>query len=248
MRDNLSLIWLAILVLLLSGCDLNRLRHLNDPPPLTQIENPTADPKYHPVTTPLPHAIPMHKSSNSLWQPGARSFFKDQRANQPGDILTVLVDISDQGQMENKTDASRTSELKSGITAAAGFEVEGKRRLLPSTAQLSNLVDLKSSPNHTANGKIDRKETIKIKLAAMVIQVLPNGNLVIRGRQELRVNYEVRDVQITGIVRPQDITSENTVDYDKIAEARIAYDGRGDLSYVQTPPLGQKILDTIIPF
>lgn len=240
--------FLFLTFILLEGCDTNRLRHLGDSPPLTQIENPQAHPDYRPVSIPLPDPIPLRKSINSLWQPGARSFFKDQRAHQTGDILTVLVDLDDEGQLQNNTQTARTSALTDSIKAIAGYEKYLAAKLLPSDANLNNLVNVSSNPNHNAAATINRKETIKTKLAAIVIQVLPNGNLVIKGRQEIRVNHELRDVQITGIIRRQDISSENTVDYDKIAEARISYDGRGDLSYIQTPPVGQKILDTLIPF
>lgn len=232
---------------LLGGCDLTRLRHLGEAPPLTQIENPIKLPDYKPVTMPLPSSVVHEKSENSLWQPGARSFFKDQRACQPGDILTVLVDINDTGQLQNKTNATRTTSANDTITAAAGYEKYFKKGL-PSGYVLPGLVNLSSNPSHNASAKIDRSEKISIKLAATVIQVLPNGNLVIRGRQEIRVNQEVRDLQISGIVRPQDIATDNTINYEKIAEARIGYDGRGDMSYVQSPPYGQQILDAILPF
>lgn len=239
-------IWMIFSLTLIS-CDGNRLRQLGDPPPFTQLENPVLQPAYRPVTMPLPEPVVYHDTANSLWQPGARSFFKDQRAQQTGDILTVVVDLNDQGQLQNSTTASRNSSALEQITNAAGFEKYAKK-ILPSTVVPANLINLSSAPAHSGTGQINRKETIQVKLAATVTQVLSNGNLVIQGRQEVRVNQELRELQILGVVRPQDITSNNTVPYEKIAEARISYDGRGDLSYIQTPPVGQKVLQTILPF
>jgi flagellar L-ring protein precursor FlgH len=247
MQDKLKLLFSFCISLSLSGCDLTRLRHIGEQPPLSRVENPTKRPDYHPVSTPLPQSLPEDESENSLWQRGARSFFKDQRACQPGDILTVLVNINDTGQLQNQTKATRSSSSTDIVTAAAGFEQYAKK-VLPSSFNLPNLVNLSSNPDHDGNAKINRSEQIRMKLAAMVTQVLPNGNFVINGRQEIRVNQEVRDLQISGIVRPQDISTDNTINYEKIAEARIGYDGRGDMSYVQSPPYGQQFLDAILPF
>jgi flagellar L-ring protein precursor FlgH len=239
--------YLLLLALFLVNCDGNRLRQLGDPPPFTQLENPTLQPAYRPITMPLPDPIVYQGTANSLWQPGARSFFKDQRAHQTGDILTVIVDLNDQGQLQNNTTASRNSSILEQINNAGGFESYAGK-ILPAAANPANLINMLSTPTHSGTGQINRKETINIKLAATVIQVLSNGNLVIQGRQEFRINQEMRELQILGIVRHQDISSNNTVPYEKIAEARISYDGRGDISYVQTPPAGQKVIQTLLPF
>lgn len=248
---HLNLLVKAIVVCVLcgviGGCDYSRLRHIGEPPPMTRIENPATRPDYLPVHIPLPTPISPQESANSLWQPGARSFFKDQRAGQVGDVVTVVVKVDDQGKLQNQTQAVRSSASNTTVNAAAGFE-KYARKVLPSAFGLPNLVDLSSSPNHNGNATINRKEQINLRIAALVVQQLPNGNMVINGRQEIRVNQEVRDISIAGIIRRQDISSDNTISYDKIAEARITYDGRGDMSYVQSPPYGQQLLDTILPF
>ncbi len=111
-----------------------------------------------------------------------------------------------------------------------------------------NLVGLNSGSTSEGSGSIRRNEEIELKLASVITDVLPNGNLVIYGRQEVRVNFEVRELAIAGIVRPEDITSANTISYEKIAEARISYGGRGQITDVQQPRYGQQLYDIIFPF
>jgi flagellar L-ring protein precursor FlgH len=82
----------------------------------------------------------------------------------------------------------------------------------------------------------------------VVTDRLPNGNFVIAGRQEVRVNSELRELRIAGVIRPEDISSRNTIDYFKVAEARIAYGGRGTISRVQKPRYGQRLYEFVVPF
>ncbi|TIV92058.1 MAG: flagellar basal body L-ring protein, partial [Mesorhizobium sp.] len=105
-----------------------------------------------------------------------------------------------------------------------------------------------SSTETNADGEIKRSEDIELNVAAVVTEVLPNGNLMIRGSQEVRVNYELRVLTIAGMVRPSDIGAENTIPYERIAEARISYGGRGRASEVQQPAYGQQVLDQVLPF
>ena len=196
---------------------------------------------------PMPDPAPQVRQANSLWRTGARAFFKDQRANQIGDILTVMIEISDKAELSNTTSRSRANTEDASIGAFLGYETS-LSRVLPETINPGSLVDLDSQSSNTGAGSIDREESIELKVAAVITQKLPNGNLVLIGRQEVRVNFEVRQLQIAGVIRPEDITAQNTVSYEKIAEARISYGGVGHITDVQQPRYGQQIYDIIWPF
>ena len=238
----------AGLVAGIAGCQTaERLKEINKPPLLTPIESPTAHPGYRPVTMPMPQPQPARFSSNSLWRNGARSFFKDQRASRVGDILTVVVDIKDKAEIESETTRDRSAEEKFGFNALFGLKKLADK-VLPSGIVTSNLVDVSSSGKSDGEGSIDREEKVNTRMAAVVTQLLPNGNMVIEGRQEVRVNQEKREVLVAGVVRPEDITSDNTISVSKIAEARVSYGGRGRITDVQNPRWGQQVLDTVMPF
>ncbi|PHQ70033.1 MAG: flagellar basal body L-ring protein, partial [Sneathiella sp.] len=170
-----------------------------------------------------------------------------QRAAQVGDILTVMVAISDEASLNNSTDTSRTTSEDAGFTGLLGLESQ-VTKVLPEGTTASALIDLGSEHSMSGSGAVNRKETINMEIAAIVTQILPNGNMVISGRQEVRVNFESRDLSVTGVVRPEDITSDNTIQSSKIAEARIAYGGRGHLTDVQQGRYGQQLFDIIFPF
>lgn len=233
------------LVILLGGCAaLDRLKLIGEQPPLTPINNPTAQPGYKPVQMPMPAARPAVYQPNSLWRSGSRAFFKDQRAHQVGDILTVKVKITDKAAIENGTKRSRKANEDSGVD-----NFFGKTKLpLLNSALPTKILTADSTAATEGKGTIDRKEEITTNVAGVVTQVLPNGNLVIEGRQEIRVNYEVRELVVAGIVRPEDIESDNTIESSKIAQARIAYGGRGQITDVQQPRYGQQVLDVLLPF
>lgn len=238
----------ALGALMLGGCNvMNRLANVGDSPDLTPVQNPTGNPNYQPVSMPMPAPQPMSQQANSLWRPGARAFFKDQRASKVGDILTVVVNISDSGAMNNATSRSRNMTENAGASAFLGYE-SSANSFLPEQVQPGNLVDVESAGNHKGTGTIQRNETITTRIAAVVTQILPNGNLVISGRQEVRVNFEVRELLISGVIRPEDILSSNTISSDKIAEARMSYGGRGQITDVQQPRYGQQIYDILFPF
>jgi len=159
----------------------------------------------------------------------------------------VLVQIEDRAQLANTTSRSRDNSESLGVQNLFGLE-NPVRRIAPSAIDPASLVDLSSANSSTGSGAIQRREQVTLRVATTVVQTLPNGNLVVAGRQQVRVNSELRDLAVSGVIRPQDITRENTIAHDRLAEARITYGGRGTLSDVQTPRYGQQILDIILPF
>jgi len=240
---------LSLAALTLSGCNtLTRLSEIGEEPKLSAISNPTEKAGYRPVTMPMPDPVTPRPMANSLWRPGARAFFKDQRAAKVGDILTVSVAITDNASLSNSTSQNRGGDGESmGITSLLGLE-NSINKVLPNSVDASDLAGVTSSRDITGTGSIARTETINISVAAVVVQVLPNGNLVVAGNQEIRVNYELRQLQVSGVIRREDISSTNTIDSSDIAELRVAYGGRGTISDVQTPRYGSQLLDVILPF
>lgn len=227
----------------------DRLKNIGKAPALSAIENPTAQKGYKPVQMPMPTPTPVNYSPNSLWQTGSRAFFKDQRANRVGDILTVEVSITDSAKLDNTSKRSRTNSDNVGLAGSIGTQIASViPNALIGNGDPSSLAEATSDSSSEGSGEIDRSEAITVTVAAVVLQVLPNGNLVIEGRQEIRVNFEVRELLVAGIVRPEDISSSNTIASEKIAEARIAYGGRGQLTDVQQPRYGQQVMDIILPF
>src|SRR5215813_13976202 len=242
-----SLLGTAAMASLLTNCAaLDRIKQLGEPVTLTPIDNPTAKPGYKPVQMPMPNPQPAVYNPNSLWRNGSRAFFKDQRAHQVGDILTVKVKFTDKATLENDTSRSRKNNEDSGVTDYIGSKTLGAsaaKAILP-----GRILTADSTASSEGKGSIDRKEELSTNVAGVVTQVLPNGNLVVEGKQEVRVNYEVRELIVAGIVRPEDIESDNTIDSTKIAEARIAYGGRGQITDIQQPRYGQQVLDVLLPF
>jgi flagellar L-ring protein precursor FlgH len=235
-------------VLLLSGCGtLQRLSEVGSPPPMTPTTDPTHDPKWRPVTMPMPGPEPTQATANSLWRGGSRAFFKDQRAAQVGDIVTVVVNTVDSAALTNNTTADRKASQNLGVPGLFGLEATLKRAL-PSGTDLTNLLSTSTAGVNQGTASIARNETVQLRVAGVITQVLPNGNLVVSGHQEMRVNSELRELVISGVIRPQDIASDNTVQHDRMAEARISYGGRGQLTDVQTARWGQQVIDLASPF
>jgi flagellar L-ring protein FlgH len=236
----------VVLAMLLGSCSaLDRLKNIGEQPALSAIENPTAQPGYKPVQMPMPAPQPATYSPNSLWRNGSRAFFKDQRAMQVGDILTVKVKITDNAKFENETSRSRTNKEDSGVT-----DFIGSKLLTGDAAKLmpGKILTADSTASSDGKGSVNRQEALLTNVAAVVTQLLPNGNLVVEGKQEVRVNFEIRELIVAGIVRPEDIESDNTIDSTKIAQARIAYGGRGQITDVQQPRYGQQVMDVLLPF
>ena len=234
--------------LTLAGCNMvDRIAAVGNTPELQPIENPTLKPDYQPVSLPMPQPEIARYHANSLWRAGARSFFKDQRAHRIGDILTVLIQIDDDASVNNSTQRTRDNDEGASLGGLFGLESE-LSKVFPEGIVPSKLIDIGSESKSNGTGTIGRQEEINLRIAAVVTQLLPNGNLVIQGSQQVRVNFEVRELSVIGIVRREDINSDNTVRHDQIAEARIVYGGRGTLSDVQKPRYGQEIFDIIYPF
>jgi flagellar L-ring protein precursor FlgH len=185
--------------------------------------------------------------ANSLWRAGAREFFADQRAAKVGDILTVLITINDSAKTTNQTTTSRTSDTTAGIPHLLGLE-SSLGKILPSGYDPANALSTNTKTDQAGNGAVTRQEQINLTIAAVVSAVLPNGNLVIQGTQQVRTNNEVRDLTVAGVVRPEDISSSNTINHTQIAEARISYSGRGDIARVQKTPAGQALVEKFWPF
>lgn len=238
----------AILAAGVAGCNtLTRLSEVGDGPVLTKIVNPTAKPNYRPVSLPMPAPHIAEENPNSLWRAGARAFFKDHRAKEVGDILTVTVNLSDSALLENKSERTRDDKEDTDVTNLLGLEGEFSK-VLPQGITPSSVVSFGNKSETKGDGTIDRSEDINLRFAAVITQILPNGALVVFGSQEIRVNKELRELMVTGVVRPEDIESDNTITHDKIAELRVAYGGRGTLSDLQQPRWGTQIWDIIFPF
>jgi flagellar L-ring protein FlgH len=194
-----------------------------------------------------PEPAPQAASANSLWRTGARAFFIDQRANRVGDILTVQIDIDDSAQTRNASASSRTAGMSAGVPNFFGLE-SSLGKILPGGYDPANMINTNSTSNNQGAGSVTRSEKISLTVAAVVTNVLPNGNMVIQGTQEVRTNAELRQLTVAGIVRPEDISSANVIQHTQIAEARISYGGRGDISRVQKVPAGQSVIERFQPF
>lgn len=242
---------LMSLFLLMSCQDtVDKLKRVGKEPQFENIELPTVEEDEEEIERREARLRAQHahmRKTNSLWQPGSTKFFRDSRAWKVGDIIRVMVEIKDNASLDNSTEQARNGGDSFGIPNLFGKE-KAIQANLPTTANLNNLVRVSNARNHKGNGKISRKEDIKTQIAATVTKVLPSGNLVIQGHQEVRVNYELREIKVAGIIRPKDIDSDNSIKTNQMAEARISYGGRGVVSDVQQPRAGSQVIDIISPF
>lgn len=238
------LLFLSI-TLLLANC--GRLDHIGQPPTLSSqdksVERQAMIYSGLPVTTADTSAY----RQASLWSGDQTSLFGDRRAFTTGDILTVLVEIDDRAEISNATSRGRSSQESLAIPQLLGFP-QRRNRALPEGATLDNAVEVDSTSQSKGNGTVRRNEKLTLRIAATVVDVLPNGVLSIEGTQEVRVNYELRELFVSGFARRADITRQNEITYDKMASARISYGGRGQISDVQQPRIGQQVLDAVLPF
>jgi flagellar L-ring protein precursor FlgH len=218
-----------------------------DGPKMGPMAYPTAlvgqtQPEFESARLPLPAPV----TPNSLWRTGARTFFNDQRAGRVGDILTVLITVNDSAKTQNTTNASRTTSNALGVPNFLGLE-SSIGKVLPGV-DATKLLTTNSADTSAGTGGVNRAEQINLTIAAVVTQVLPNGNMVIQGSQEIKTNDDIRQLTVAGVVRPEDISSSNTIFSSQIAEARINYGGRGDIASVQKTPAGTALLQRFWPF
>jgi flagellar L-ring protein precursor FlgH len=253
-RRTACLLTLVGVLPLLAACSIpEQLSRIGQAPDLSPIDNPVRQPGYQPVSLPMPDAEPqVSAGANSLWRSGARSFFRDQRARRVGDILTVQVTVDDAATLSNTSTRSRRSGDQLGVPGLFGLE-NVLTKVLPKSedgtaVDPSNLVEMEGRASNEGRGGVTRSEKVTMNLAAVITQVLPNGNLVIQGKQEIRVNFELREIQVAGIVRPEDITPRNTIGHEKIAELRVTYGGRGQITDFQQPPYGAQLLGVLRPY
>jgi len=232
----------VVLVAVLLGACGQDLKDLAREPHMTPVGSGLQPPRVAVLAEPGPGAAPAW--GNSVWRDTSADLFRDPRAARVGDVVTVRIAINDQASLgntsERKRDSTRSLNTSTFYKLAYPFLAgQGQGTLDSSTT---------SGTDSKGEGNITRSESIQLLVAAVVSEVLPNGNMVISGSQEVRVNYEVRVLTVAGVVRPRDIATDNSVSYDKIAEARISYGGRGRMTEVQQPGWGHQLADWLLPF
>ena len=235
------------MILCLSVAACGRLSEVGKAPTFSPVE--ASDEFYAMTGGSLPDGpVPRGPSADaSLWSGARASLLGDQRARQRGDILTVVVEIDDKAEISDTSGRSRTSSEKMGIPSMFGIP-QRLDNALAEGSSMADAVNSKGASNYQGTGSVQRKEKLTLRVAATITQVLQNGVLQIQGSQEVRVNYEIRELVVTGFVRPEDISRQNEITYDKIAGARISYGGRGMISDVQQPRYGQQVVDKLLPF
>ncbi|MES2252611.1 MAG: flagellar basal body L-ring protein FlgH [Pseudomonadota bacterium] len=252
-------IYTFMMLLSLTGCNLaEKLSTVGETPELSQIQDPTRVKGYQPISMPMPTASTQQiEHSPSLWQTGSRAFFKDQRAGKIGDVITVIIAIDQSESIEMTPSIERKNSGTSTVTNALGLERKAEKffpaKQRPQSSILADIanpswLNVGSDPTLSGSAKYNVNDKIKFKIAATVLQILPNGNMVILGRQEIRLVNEIREIQVKGIIRREDISSSNMIHGEKISELRISYGGRGELSDMQAFPWGQQVMNKILPF
>lgn len=246
---NYITIFTALLLCSCSSAQLDRLEWVGKEPPFQPVQPKNEDKLVWPAAnvSDAEQAAMSNRSSNSLWNKSSKTFFKDQRASRVGDILKVSIVVSDKAQFDNKTERKRQETTSAGVPNFFGLE-KRLTGILPGKADPANLLSTSGDSDSKGEGKIDRKERVQTQIAAVVTKILPNGNFVIYGSQEMRVNYEVRQVTVEGVVRPEDIDPNNQIESAQIAEARINYGGKGVIMDIQQPRIGNQVADILSPW
>ena len=232
----------ACMTLLLPACALQTLQEIGREPRLSPVGTGLTPERTVHVALPVTEAA--YHSGNSTWRDSGADLFRDARALRVGDVVTVKVQINDKASLDSTLNRSRDGS--EGLTSALDYDFGFGGTGPSGSAKLNGNLDRTSSTD--SKGAIARSESIDLLVAAVVSEVLPNGNLVISGSQEVRVNFELRVLNVAGVIRPRDISTDNSISYDKIAEARVSYGGRGRVMEVQQPAYGQQILDIVSPF
>jgi flagellar L-ring protein precursor FlgH len=237
-----SLLCIA-LVVSIAGC--GRLDHVGKPPSFS----PDNESREHLAMSVqgLPQTLERQRlvDQSSLWTGARNSLLGDRRAGDRGDILTVVIEIDEKAEISNSSSRSRSAEENLEVPQLFGFP---QRQNMPAGASAENPVSMSSSSESEGDGSVRRKEKLTLRVAATITDVMPNGVMRIQGSQEVRVNFEMRELLVSGYVRPEDVSRNNQITYDKIASARISYGGRGQITDVQQPRWGQQIADIILPF
>ncbi|WP_249200287.1 flagellar basal body L-ring protein FlgH [Thetidibacter halocola] len=242
MLKNIGLIGLLLIV---AAC--GRAKHIGQEPEFTPaLQSPE---RVAMIAAGIPDGVPSARSTDrsSLWSGGQASLLGDRRAIKRGDILTVAIEIDEEAEISNSSSRSRSGSESLGVPGLFGIPQRINENL-PEGASMEAAVGINSSSNARGDGSVRRSESLTLRIAATVIDVLPNGILAIEGKQEVRVNFELRELLVSGYVRPEDISRQNEITYDKIASARISYGGRGHISDMQQPRVGQQVLDMVLPF
>lgn len=237
----------------LSGCLAEKLSEVGTGPQISQIQNPTLTENYAPVSMPMPQPSKPQHNINSLWQIGSKAFFKDQRAGKIGDIVTVIVQINNKESTTYTPNITKNTKTDTGISSFLGLQHQMKNALpnkFGNDLEQTKNKWLKSDSHsfHKGSGKYDLEDHMQFKISATICQVLPNGNLVIQGITEMKLMNEVREIQLRGIIRRSDIQSDNSISSDKIAELRVVYAGRGDITDAGNKPWGVQVVEKVMPF
>jgi flagellar L-ring protein precursor FlgH len=239
------------MLILLTACSntIERIKRIGKAPTMAHIRMPEKDEEsYNAEKAKIDKQREYMRRTNSLWSTGSITFFRDNRAWKVGDIVRIDVSITDSAKLANQTTRGRGPDKESlGITGLFGKQA-AIAKTLSKQANAANLLGITASSSHSGSGNIARTEAIQTQIAALVTKVLQNGNLVIQGRQEVLVNSELREVKVAGVIRPRDIASDNSIQSNQIAEARISYGGRGVVSDVQDPRYGSQLIDAVTPF
>jgi len=236
---------LLLVALAVSGC--GRTDHMGKAPSFTPTTNNQEH--YAMMNPPLPQQASVSRRSDtaSLWSGNKASLLGDRRAASRGDILTVVIEVDEKAQIKNESERNRSGSDSLSLPALAGLPQRINERL-PTGATTDPLVDISSDSKSSGDGSVKRSEKLTLRVAATVVDVLPNGVLAIEGSQELRVNYELRELLVSGFARSEDISRKNEITFDKIASARVSYGGRGQITDMQQPRWGQQVMDAVLPY
>lgn len=238
-----SVLWISALVLTACG----RVDHLGKPPGFSADKGTPELQAMSYAAQPMGLDLIPPQDAASLWTGHRASLFGDRRAVKRGDILTVVIEVDDEAEISNSTQRGRSGSEQMAVPNLLGIPQRLDERL-PEGASMEDAVGLNSASKSAGSGSVRRNEKLTLRVAATVVEALPNGVLYLSGTQEIRVNFEMRELLVSGYVRPEDISRQNEITYDKMAAARISYGGRGQISDMQQPRLGQQVLDVLLPF